>query len=63
MDLNDDCDIVALNKLIHNDEAVFEIGHGAKSCTETPGFYPYENMYFLDCPGLQDQDKLKEYPN
>ena len=52
MELNDDCEIVAVNKLIHNDKVVFEIGHGTKSCTETPGFYPYENMYFLDCPGL-----------
>ena len=42
---------------------MFKIGHNVSSCTETPGFYLHQGIYYVDCPGLQDQDKSKEYPN
>ena len=63
MDYNADCNIIATEVLRYKDRPVFGIGHESKSCTETPGFYQEKGLYFVDCPGLQDQDKLKEYPN
>jgi len=63
MEYNDDCNIEVTEVLMYKDRPVFEIGHESKSCTETPGFYLEKDVYFVDCPGLQDQDKLKEYPN
>jgi len=35
-------------------ESVYEIGNTVKSCTQSPGFYLVDDIYFLDCPGLQD---------
>jgi len=63
MDHNEDCNIVATEVLKYADKPVFTIGHDSRSCTETPGYYLEKDVYFVDCPGLQDQDKLKEYPN
>ena len=64
MELNDDCELVAKDQLMSpNGNPVFKIGHEAKSCTEIPGFYVKDDIYFLDCPGLEDQDKTKEGQN
>ena len=63
MDYNENKNIVSKQDVLHNGEVVFGIGHDVKSCTETPGFCMREDIYFVDCPGIQDQDMLKEYPN
>lgn len=49
---------------------MFEIGHECKSMTETPGFCIYkgndgegQEVYLIDCPGLNDTDRTKEYSN
>ena len=56
MTLNDDYNIVAKKTLKYKEKNVFEIGHGIQSCTEVPGFYPRDDIYFVDCPGQSDQD-------
>jgi len=61
--INDDCNIIAREDLMYEGDVVFAIGHDNKSCTSTPKFYLYDNIYFVDCPGTQDQDQMKEYPN
>ena len=64
MELNDDCNVQAKKTLYGTkDEILFEIGHQTTSCTRMPGFYLHEDIYFLDCPGIEDQDKTREYPN
>ena len=64
MELNDDCNIQAKKKLFGtNGKVVFEIGFAATSCTRMPGIYAHDDIYFLDCPGVEDQDKTREYPN
>lgn len=63
MDMDDDCNIIASADLKHGDDVVFKIGHEVQSCTQAPGFYLNEDIYYVDCPGLEDQDKFKEYPN
>ena len=64
MELNEDCDVAAKQYLTGaNGGPVFEIGFAAKSCTEVPGYYVAGDVCFLDCPGLEDQDKTREYPN
>ena len=47
---------------------MFKIGHDAISCTETPGFLEIDNedgesAILVDCPGLNDVNANKEYPN
>jgi len=61
--MDDECNIVAKGELKNGDEVVFKIGHEVSSCTQAPGFYLHNDIYYIDCPGLEDQDKFKEYPN
>ena len=63
MGMNEHNQIIAKNTLAYNGKHVFQIGHEATSCTESPGFILNNDIYFVDCPGLDDQDKMKEYPN
>ena len=50
--------------LNHKNRQMFEIGHGALSCTSLPGYFPLGfDIYLVDCPGLGDSDKYAEYPN
>ena len=63
MELNEDYCPVCKKDMIFNNKVVFQIGHNTKSCTASPGFMKHKGIYFVDCPGLQDQDKAKEYPN
>ena len=42
---------------------VFQIHHNSKSGTKSPGFYLHDDIYFLDCPGVCDQESFREYPN
>jgi hypothetical protein len=42
---------------------IFKIGHKILSQTSTPQFYPVGDICFVDCPGVQDQKKVNEYPN
>jgi len=57
MAMDEDCNIIAKNQLVHNFTNVFEIGHGAQSCTQAPGFYNHHDIYYVDCPGLEDQNQ------
>ena len=52
--LNENMNILAKHKLVYKDQVVFKIGQGVISCTQLPGFYPYQDIYFVDCPGLND---------
>ena len=61
--MDDECNIIATQELKNGDEVVFKIGHEVSSCTQAPGFYLHNDIYYIDCPGLEDQDKFKEYPN
>ena len=66
MDYDDDFNIIAKQQLTYNNKHQFTIGHDIKSCTQNPGFYKsteHDNIYFVDCPGTQDQNKFKEFPN
>ena len=63
MDYDEEMNRVAKQQLLYKGEVVFRIGQGVLSCTCLPGFYPHEDIYFVDCPGLNDSDPLKEYPN
>ena len=45
------------------DREVFRIGHNVESCTECPEFFKKNNVYIVDCPGLEDSDPTKEFPN
>ena len=50
--------------LIYNGRKIFETSTGVESCTTTPGFFKMKNgVYIVDCPGLDDNDPTKEYPN
>ena len=63
MDMDEYARPIVNQPLVYKGKAVFEIGHEAKSCTATPGFCCHKQIYFVDCPGLYDQDHSKEYPN
>ena len=65
MEYNDEDQVVPTGgDLIHNGQKIFETSTGIKSCTSTPGFYRLTNgVYIVDCPGLDDNDPTKEYPN
>ena len=64
MMLDEDCNIVAKDKLTDpNGKEVFEIGSGSKSCTGMPTYYQQQNVYFVDCPGQEDQNRTKEFLN
>ena len=54
---------ICTESLEYNGRVVFDIGHEAKSKTEAPGFYQHNGIYFVDCPGIDDQEKIKEFPN
>jgi len=54
MQLDKDYNVIAKNKLEYNGKSCFKIGHSASSCTQTPGFLKHNDIYFLDCPGLED---------
>ena len=54
MDLDDDCNIIASQALKYKGEEVFRIGHEVQSCTQSPGFYLDSDVYYVDCPGLED---------
>ena len=46
---------------------MFEIGDGATSKTQVPGFFPMDmakkTVYISDCPGFNDSNMSSEYPN
>ena len=50
MSLDGDSNIVASKELKYNKKPVFV-------------FYEKHDIYVVDCPDLQDQDKMREYPN
>ena len=60
---NIDGDVVTKNIIKYNGDEVFQIGHEVLSCTQEPSFLKQDDIYFVDCPGLQDQDIKREYPN
>lgn len=53
----------------YNDKTMFEIGDGAESKTQDPGFIPLEkskkakSAYVCDCPGFNDSNRYQEYAN
>lgn len=65
MDYDDDEMVVpTAGDLFYNGMKIFETSTGVKSCTSTPGFFKMNNgVYIVDCPGLDDNDPTKEYPN
>lgn len=54
MKYNDNMNIVSKKDLYYKENLVFKIGDEVKSCTSTPRFYKYNDIYFVDCPGTQD---------
>ena len=60
---DDDHFIIATKKLQFNTRESFKIGEGTISCTKTPEFYLHKGIYFVDCPGVKDQDTSKQYIN
>ena len=63
MFMNNDYNISSRSELSYKGRRSFLIGHENKSCTETPTFYPINDVYFVDCPGIADQNEQKEYTN
>ena len=63
MGSDDDGNIRANQNLVYNGKEQFVIGDGVESCTRNPGFFKYNNLYIVDCPGLNDNDRFLEYPN
>lgn len=65
IDIDDDDQVVPMGgDLFYKDKKVFETSSGVSSCTSTPGFYKLDNgVYVVDCPGMDDSDGTKEFPN
>ena len=59
MKLDKNNNIVTKNKYLLNNQGdyVFKIGHQKGTCcTEQAGFYFKDDIYFMDLPGLDDQE-------
>ena len=62
MALNDEYNPIAKGTLEYNGKPVFVIGDQHGDSTPLPGFYPHNGIFFVDCPGIEDTDMMKEYP-
>jgi len=62
MSRDDDCNIVASEKISYDDQNVFEISDSAYTC-QTPGLYLHEDTYFVEYPDLGDFNHLKHFEN
>ena len=61
MSLNKDRKMVAMNKVTHEGCEVFQIRDAFNCCTNEIKFCISDDIYFMDTPGIYQEDQDREY--